>query len=1439
MATQRLRPNRQLTVALITLIVVGVLFAYYFLVHTKNQEGRIVSQAFNNLSTLSLGFQDNIRSHKTAYENFLNGINMRSVNELVFSTYDSLYRGHLESYRRENYLMRTKMFLRSKNYNYRRQYYTQTSSKKEIEKRIVEDLQKVMPKSGTFKLTKVQRVPAGGPDDSDPNVALEISRGKISFTSTITSTASRRNSTLKLWFSTDLESIISSTFNNRIFEEFILISGDSMVYQTMDYKFKKFNYDTLKVLNREINYMNNIVQKFVKNGSSGHMEADGSLVSKALSSPNLYDINVSEIRYKLFLNQFELDGEFWVLGGFMNSDFYNRQKRSVEPTILLIAISVLLFILLASQLIKLFILSEFEQFFIRNIIISVVSITVGSSMLVIGLMSTVSYWTVDRNEKDLELEILNDHIKESFFDELSDVINFIKTCDNTLSAYNWLSPPTRISRSDFLDTFNIEHADIEKFDNTYWISKKGDEMVQVYEATRPVSYLNLERREYFRSIRDGHGYVYSDFFSSGPIRFYFQPLKSWVTGKKTVVVSIESAGARLNLDSIPVVAAMATQFRSLQKCQLSPGYGFALIDEEGKVLFHNDDRLSLSENFLKECSDVKEIQSAMLSRASFKKSITYHNKKYRIYLRPVQNMPVYLITYHDREIFRLPGVLIFYYAILFSLTGLISVGFWILFLSVFNYHSSKLKFKSLILDWAVPDVNKLPWYWKATIVNTLAIIIICIAEVVFSKSLTNKFIFLFLAANFVFPVNYFMLRKCTERDLTVFRLGKILKLIFSDRVILVFVGLLVVFNVFLIHKDYTFTLNIVLYQLALLSLLFVPLFLHFIKFKSSFLKKVLDIKLAHAYTAFTISWLILVSIIPSIFYFGIAHQNELNIWKKFDQLQIVREMYRRDMEKASRDEVHRGFYLVLNEKDTTCEMPEHEKESLLINTIFHHLRLPVGSLSDLTKSFVPEIRDTSEKWAFRIADNTGRRSLTAGYQYLGKRADLQFLRPPNLSNIDAYKNKYPDAGPWKAWSGSIVLAAILVLVVLIYIMLYYLLNKIFGFEFLISGRLVSSSRQQVLSSVTDGNDVFVVGLPAPDFDELKGKVARIDDPGTEAAAETAKGKGQKLKVEYIDLQDRRGAASADLVDRKLVVIDHFEYSCNDPDRLRQNLALVEEIKNQGKQVVIFSSISPRQVERIYSQFGKSGPVRDPEKQASFMNDADLWVKLLKSFHVLHYRLAQNNMDHFVAEDRHSLLQTQLTKLIRAELSASTYFKGVEHLVAQKYNLILEQWKDRDITRTELKTLKEEMILYIQDIAQSYYFALWNTCYKKQRFLLYDLAFDNIANFKDGATVLFLLKKGILKFDNGVHIMNDSFRHFVIDVLSQEDARAMRREMEQKGAWNSTKVVLFIVAISLLVFIFMVNKGSINQMSAIITGVVALIGALLRIFSFVPKSDGPT
>jgi len=407
------------------------------------------------------------------------------------------------------------------------------------------------------------------------------------------------------------------------------------------------------------------------------------------------------------------------------------------------------------------------------------------------------------------------------------------------------------------------------------------------------------------------------------------------------------------------------------------------------------------------------------------------------------------------------------------------------------------------------------------------------------------------------------------------------------------------------------------------------------------------------------------------------------------------------------------------------------------------------------------------------------------------------------------------------------------MVMLIYFMLYYLLKKIFGFEFLISKTLIASTDEQIQKSVQNRGDIFVIGLPSPSFEDLKDSIDEIEhakQPKTEGSDKTS----LKFKTHRIDLQHREDIDLEEiyLVDKEIIILDHFEYACDELSKLRNNLILIERLKKEGKQIVIFSHVSPRQIERIYKNQRALHSATNREEVSKYMPDEDLWSKLLTSFQVLHYRLKMYEVkEEYVSSTDENKLQYQLSKLIKKELSASTYFKNVEHLVHQKYEEIIQKHGTQDVSQGFIETLKEEMILYIQDIAQTYYFSLWKTCYKNQRFLLYDLAYDGIANFKDGGTVLFLMKKGLLKFDNGIEIMNKSFRNFIIDAIGEEDALAMRKEMEQKGTWSSTRIVLVIVAISLLIFILMVNKGSINQVSAIITGSVALIGVLLRIFSF--------
>ena len=1440
--------NRKTTVALTTIAVVGLLFAYYFLVHTRVQENRLKKQAFNQLFTLSTGFKENLESHKRAISKLLEG-----SSALIFETYlsfpESLYEKEIQ---RIDSLWRVyQNNPNTKNQNtYFDSYYSIDDLK--IEKQTLSKMQDTIPKSAAFQLVNIE-VDEMLLDELDQgknvDVSVEISGDSILFHSKINNHSQNDPLAFSLTFYTNLKEFIDHTFNHRIFDDFVLISEKEIKYQSLDYKFETIDYDTLRKLNREINYLNNIVKNFNDKGSTGNVVTDENLVGKAVSSTNFYDINISDTDYKLFLNQFKADGKFWVLCGFIDASQFNQQKRAVEPTFLLIIFTALLFILLASQLIKLFVSSQVEQFFIHNIIFSVISFTVGSSIIVISLLSGVSYWVEDRYVKDRELVTLNNDINDAFTNELNETLNYLKLADQSQSDSGWVYSKDKIPR----DSFEFGKAPLSNFDVTYdnafWINNAGTEIFQVYDSIKPLTFLNVSSRDYFRKLREGRAYIHVNPSNQSKIKFYFQPVTSWVTSNKIVVASIHSKGAELpdKGPTIPKVAAMAIKFRSLQNCVLPVGYGFAMIDESGKVMFHDDNRLSQSENFLDECSEIDEMRSSINSRTISINSINYHNKKYRIYLRPVENMPLYLITYHDREFFRLPGVLTFYYTILFSLIGLLAVGFWVVFLFIFNYKGSKLKYKKLILNWAFPNNKKSKWYWKATFVNLLATLIISIWELAFGDKLTHSFLIVFVACNFIFPINYFLLKKCPGLKNENLSLGQIYRLVFKGHVTVVFLIILLVFNFLLIIRSYPEFWNLVFYQLALLTLFLFPFYLYKSVTLSGIYEKFKNINISHSYTSFTVSWIVLVSIIPSIFYFDIVKHNERNVWRMFNDSQITRRLYERKLEReiAGKGKVDRGVYLVYS-KDKFIQQKTSfgwDQQAGFTNTLFYHLRLPVVDLSELSKSYVSNIKLGQRDWHMKVNEHSLDNTLNINYSHLNDHDSLLVRMPQNLSNcISTPVMNTRSKGMMTFLKKFINTLLIIVMVGLIYTMLFYLLRKIFGFKFLLSNSLLSSSKESIGKMVLSQEDLFIIGLPSPDFDRLKTGIEGLerepDASGNQDSDDQTHSAPIKIKAQCIDLQrhDNLKIDDIDLVDKDVIIIDHFEYDCDELSKLHNNLIIIEKLKLMGKQLVIFSSISPRQVESIYKHPGDQPTITADDLSTHYLFDEHLWPKLMSSFKVLHYHLQPYEVKQdYSTRSNDSELKKQLGDLIKKELSASSYFENVEYLIHQKYLRVLEEYKQPDkkkqISQGQIETIKEEMILFIQDIAQTYYFSLWKTCYKNQRFLLYDLAYDGIANFKDGGTVLFLLKKGLLKFDNGIEIMNKSFRHFVIDAIGEEDALMMRKEMEQKGTWSSTKIVLIIIAISLLIFIFMVNKGSISQVSAIVTGAVALIGALLRLFSF--------
>ncbi len=80
---------------------------------------------------------------------------------------------------------------------------------------------------------------------------------------------------------------------------------------------------------------------------------------------------------------------------------------------------------------------------------------------------------------------------------------------------------------------------------------------------------------------------------------------------------------------------VATQLPSLVKTILPHGFGFAVVNDGGQVLFHSDTARNLRENFYGESSDPAELEKSVLSRVPGPQSMRYGGRNVAMYVQPL------------------------------------------------------------------------------------------------------------------------------------------------------------------------------------------------------------------------------------------------------------------------------------------------------------------------------------------------------------------------------------------------------------------------------------------------------------------------------------------------------------------------------------------------------------------------------------------------------------------------------------------------------------------------------------------------------------------------------------------------------------------------------------------------------------------------------------
>ncbi len=451
-----------------------------------------------------------------------------------------------------------------------------------------------------------------------------------------------------------------------------------------------------------------------RDGSSDDKRASsdtGSLSMDSLGVSRVLDVLLAGRPYHLYSQPLSFSygtavpesARGWVICGFTDAGTSVKRALLVSRRLALVLGLFLLFGLVTSPLIKLAFLQRKERFRLTDCYLLLLS-TLGTLLLgTIMALDADSYLGLRRSSRDalenlargldrhFSEELVRLHDQLQLYDRyLAETDGRVENTEDLLTGVNLLRSPAALQRPDPAgESPPVAPGDGSRqirfpeprcypyFSSVFWMDHDGLQFVKGTVRDRNTPRVNLYRRseprQYFVRIKERTWWTYGRHLEDedahcAPTRrtrsFFVQPFRSITTGERSTALSTLSGLTRLQREQLgtastlappqpgPIVAAaISTAPISLSDPVLPLGFGFAVLEpQEGKVLYHSDERRALTERLLDELGDPDRLHSALLSRSPRHFRTTYLARPHQMYVRPLTGLPWWVVAFRDDEV---------------------------------------------------------------------------------------------------------------------------------------------------------------------------------------------------------------------------------------------------------------------------------------------------------------------------------------------------------------------------------------------------------------------------------------------------------------------------------------------------------------------------------------------------------------------------------------------------------------------------------------------------------------------------------------------------------------------------------------------------------------------------------------------------------------------
>ncbi len=1144
------------------------------------------------------------------------------------------------------------------------------------------------------------------------------------------------------------------------------------------------------------------------------------------ASPNIADADIAGSSYRVFLQPCCIDNDGvprdaqLVLAGLVSKWGFVRESLRVPLSAFTFIVALLGLALLSWPFMRLWLLGERQRVQLSD------GIRLATCALLVLMTSTIfllDFYAYQkfRRDRDGDLAALAESILGHFREETDSARAQLQR----LVLKVGIVPGDSMTPNLFANSSVKGLISYPVFESWLLVDTTGQQRrkwaVDRYVQPR----ISVRERTYFRNLMHRLAIGGEAVPPSGD--WELESVRSWTTGKRQAALALAVEGVPVDKNRIPVpIATMALNLPSLIGVVLPPTYAFAMIDDQGAVLFHSDTSRNLDENFFAEADQDRQLRSAVFARAATSLNLTYGGLDHRAYVTPVPGHPWTLVTLRDKQPGRVLNL------------EMIATSVWLVILHV-----------GLLLALAVGALvlwprYRLPWLWpdrRQGLAYTELAVVFVLFIVAFAIALVRLHGDALLVAAGTLPllITLIVFIRLTRREhelrflrdqllSIVGRSGTTMATLVADRRVIraacrcgaVGLGLL--------------TFALLLWKAgapwsefaAIASLTSLASALTLTLGRSSRPDPAMATSGNRAprpaehrghggkpivlrYAVAATLYLLLVAVLPAAGYFDLSHAAHMGLMVKYSQLRVARAVQdrrgrienavakvqpRQDPATSPSLCLESGMTM-LDLSPSWCRLDLYpgfvaQTDSAVGAAKGGSLEAPVAVTTAL---LFPYYAETSVEW--QGLSGAGAEDGSWKWTTKGRSLRLQassFGEPLPITLSTVLPALWPENRV--EWSAFIVFGVLLLLIVVAVVR--FLMRRLLLVD-VTDPVLVTEPRR--ITPLADVN-LFVVCRDCTEENDItKGETRQIIDLQEYSLD------GDKV-LEQIDPKVRAGSP---------VLVRHFEHNENDPGASKAKLVLLDTLVRELSCSVTVVAGRPS---GSYSR-GLLGSLHYVDAELS-QGRAGITCRSFVTVDAGRWNPPDGGGE-ARKEEADSLGRSKVVDLVESESrydrNLREIWRGVPEYAAQ-------------MARHAAEPSYEELLDLLAERAESYYDSLWEDCQTAERLVLVHIAADGLANGKDRRILRRLLVRGLIQRRPNFVIMNETFRMYLLrHVQSVERAVAARRSV-----WDSVRLPAMVLLIATLGFFFMTQQDLLNLANAALAGLAAAAAGVTHVVNLVSK-----